>query len=160
MRKSTDFKTVYDKYGEMLYKIAFVYLGNPDDTEDVLQDVFVSFLQNSAKLKNDEHEKAWLIRTTRNKCLNMLKSPARKSVDLDSIQITSTDTDGDLQIDIIKQVIALPPKYKSAVILYYYNNYSVEEIARILKIGKSAVKMRLKRGRELLKLELEDYNNE
>lgn len=160
MNKGTDFKTVYDKYGEMLYRIAFVYLGNPDDTEDVLQDVFVSFLQNSAKLKNDEHEKAWLIRTTRNKCLNMLKSPARKSVDLDSIQITSTDTDGDLQIDIIKQVIALPPKYKSAVILYYYNNYSVEEIAKILKIGKSAVKMRLKRGRELLKLELEDYNNE
>ena len=46
------------------------------------------------------------------------------------------------------------------MILYYYNDYSVEEIAKILKISKSAVKMRLKRSRELLKIQLEDYDNE
>lgn len=46
MDNNTDFKTIYGKYGEMLYKIAFVYLGNRDDTEDVLQDVFVSLLRN------------------------------------------------------------------------------------------------------------------
>lgn len=160
MDNNTDFKTIYGKYGEMLYKIAFVYLGNRDDTEDVLQDVFVSLLRNPPKFKNEEHEKAWLIRTTRNKCLNMLKSPARKAADIDGVQIASLEINDDLHIDVIKQVIALPPKYKSAVILYYYNDYSVDEIAKILKIGKSAVKMRLKRGRELLKLELEDYNNE
>ena len=59
--------------------------------------------------------------------------------------------------DILKKVIALPEKYKSTVILYYYDDYSVDEISKILKISKSAVKMRLKRGREILKLELEDY---
>ena len=63
-----------------------------------------------------------------------------------------------VEIDIVKNVLSLPAKYKTAVILYYYNDYSVEEIAKILKISKSAVKMRLKRAREILKIELEDYN--
>ena len=160
MDKNTDFKTIYNKYGEMLYRIAFVYLGNQDDTEDILQDVFVTLLHNTPKFNNEEHEKAWLIRTTQNKCINLLKSPNRKNTDIDDIQIQADDDSKDLHIDIIKQVIALPEKYKSAVILYYYNDYSVTEIAKILKISKSAVKMRLKRSRELLKIQLEDYKDE
>ena len=56
-----------------------------------------------------------------------------------------------------EEILALPEKYKSSVILYYYNDCSVEEISKILKISKSAVKMRLKRSREILKTELEDY---
>ena len=160
MDKNTDFKTIYNKYGEMLYRIAFVYLGNQDDTEDVLQDVFVTLLNNTPKFTNTEHEKAWLIRITQNKCINLLKSPSRRTTDIDDMQIQTDDDNKDLHIDVIKQVVALAPKYKSAVILYYYNDYSVEEIAKTLKISKSAVKMRLKRSRELLKIQLEDYNNE
>lgn len=144
----------------MLYRIAFVYLGNPDDTEDVLQDVFVAFLYNTSGYKSDEHEKAWLIRTTQNKCLNLLKSSTRKTVDIDDIPLPNNEDNKDLHIDIINRILALPPKYKTAVILHYYNDYSVSEIAKILKISKSAVKMRLKRSRELLKIQLEDYKNE
>ena len=54
-------------------------------------------------------------------------------------------------------MLALPAKYKIVVLLYYYNDCSVEEIARILKLSKAAVKKRLQRGREMLKPELEDY---
>lgn len=160
MDKNTDFKTIYNTYGEMLYRIAFVYLGNPQDTEDVLQDVFFTFLNNSPKFKDDEHQKAWLIRTTQNKAVNLLKSASRKNVNIDDLQIHIKDTNNDLHIDILKKVLSLSPKYKSVIVLYYYNDYSVNEISQILKISKSAVKMRLKRSRELLKIELEDYENE
>ena len=62
-----------------------------------------------------------------------------------------------MEQDVISKVIALPQKYKSAIILFYYNDYTVEEISKTLKISKSAVKKRLQRGRDILKLELEDY---
>lgn len=160
MDKNTSFKNAYEKYGNMLYRIAFVYLGNEHDTEDILQEVFISLLYKSPAFKSQEHEKAWLIRTTQNKCINFLKSNQMKTVSLDDAQIITKTQNNDLHMDIIKQIVSLPPKYKSAVILFYYNNYSVEEIAQILKITKSAVKMRLKRSREILKIQLEDYSYE
>lgn len=160
MDKNTDFKTIYDKYGDMLYRIAFVYLANPDDAEDVLQDVFLAFFNKNPKLKDEEHKKAWLIRATQNKAINLLKSASRKNVNIDDLQIHIKDINNDLHIDVLKKVLSLSPKYKSVIVLYYYNDYSVNEIAQILKISKSAVKMRLKRSRELLKIELEDYENE
>lgn len=152
-----EFNTAYNNYGEMLYKIAFLYLGNADDSEDVLQDTFIKLLYNSPGFKDENHKKAWLIRVTQNNCKNLLKSFARKNISYDDLQIPSLSADDDLKMDVVKQVISLPVKYKSAIILYYYNDYSVSEIAHILKISKSAVKMQLKRGRELLKIKLEDY---
>lgn len=155
-----NFDKIYEKYGEMLYRIAFVYLGNTADTEDVLQEVFITLLHNTPEFKNEEHRKAWLIRTVQNRCINLLKKPARKAVCLDDLQLTSDDKDNDKRLDVLKEVIKLPPKYKSALLLYYYNDYSVDEIAKTLKISKSAVKMRLKRSREILKIQLEDYSYE
>ena len=64
------------------------------------------------------------------------------------------------RIDILQKIVKLSPKYKTAVILYYYYDYSVSQIADTLKISQSSVKMRLKRGRDILKLELEGYENE
>jgi RNA polymerase sigma-70 factor (ECF subfamily) len=135
-------------------------LGNPDDSEDVLQEVFIKLLYNSPNFKDENHKKAWLIRVTKNLCKNILKSSDHKNVLIEDYQFPISSNDDDLKIDIVKQIISLPTKYKSVIILYYYNDYSVSEIAQILKISKSAVKMQLKRGRELLKIKLEDYDNE
>ncbi|MBQ7115599.1 MAG: RNA polymerase sigma factor [Clostridia bacterium] len=160
MSTDIDFRTKYKEYGEMLYRIAFVYLGNPDDTEDILQEVFIALLYNSPEFKSKEHEKAWLIRITQNKCINFLKSTSRKNIPIDELKLPTYSENQEEKIDIIKNILSLPPKYKTTVILYYYNDYSVDEIAKILKISKSAVKMRLKRAREILKIELEDYHYE
>ena len=157
MSTNIDFHNKYKEYGEMLYRIAFVLLGNTDDTEDILQEVFITFLYNSPEFKTKEHEKAWLIRITQNKCINLLKSSSKKSVSIDELQFPTYSENNEEKIDIVKNILSLPHKYKTAVILYYYNDYSVEEIAKILKISKSAVKKRLQRGRDILKLELEDY---
>ena len=152
-----EFEAKYNEYGNMLFKIAFLYLGNASDTEDVLQDVFTKYLCGKYKFKNTEHEKAWFIRVTQNKCLDYLKKSGRKNECIDDVTVTATYKDEDLEQDVIAKVIALPEKYKSAIILFYYNDYTVKEISKTLKISKSAVKKRLQRGRDILKLELEDY---
>ena len=151
------FEAKYNEYGNMLFKIAFLYLGNASDTEDVLQDVFTKYLCGKYRFKNSEHEKAWFIRVTQNKCLDYLKKSGRKNECIDDVTVTAIYKDEDLEQDVIAKVIALPEKYKSAIILFYYNDYTVEEISKTLKISKSAVKKRLQRGRDILKLELEDY---
>lgn len=155
-----DFDSIYEKYGNMLYKVAFVYLGNAENAEDVLQDVFIAYLNTNKQFKTDEHKKAWLIRVTHNKCINLLKSPSRKNTDIDDVQLSCEEEDRDAKLDVIKQINLLPTKYKSVIILHYYNEFSVDEIAKILKISKSAVKMRLKRAREALKIQLEDNTYE
>ena len=155
------FEAKYKLYGDMLYKIAFVYLGNHHDVEDALQEVFVKLLYGSPHFKDIEHEKAWLIRVTQNKCLDMLKASAKKNVSAGDITLVdNAKTDCDTRLDVIKQVAALPTKYKTAVLLYYYYGCPVNEISRTLKISSSAVKQRLKRAREALKIELEDYSYE
>lgn len=155
-----DFESIYEKYGNMLYKVAFVYLGNAENAEDVLQDVFIAYLNTSKQFKSEEHKKAWLIRVTHNKCINLLKSPSRKNTDIDDVQLSGEEEDRDAKLDVIRQINLLPARYKSVIILHYYNALSVEEIAKILKISKSAVKMRLKRAREALKIQLEDNTYE
>lgn len=152
-----EFEAKYNEYGNMLYKIAFLYLGNASDTEDALQDVFTKYLCGKYRFKNSEHEKAWFIRVTQNKCLDYLKKSGRKNECIDDVSATATYKNNDMEQDVISKVIALPEKYKSAIILFYYNDYTVEEISKTLKISKSAVKKRLQRGRDILKLELEDY---
>ncbi len=151
-----EFESVFENYGKMLYKIAFLYLGNVADAEDILQEVFIKYLKSDKPFKNDEHKKAWLIRVTQNKCKDYLKSPFRNSGSYDE-STAFMHSNSDLNIDVIKKTVSLPQKYKSVIILHYYYNYSVKEISATLKISESAVKMRLKRGREILKMELEDY---
>lgn len=151
-----EFETKYNNYGKMLFRIAFLYVGNSADAEDILQDVFIKYLSKEQKFKDIEHEKAWFIRVTQNKALDYLRKKGRKSLSLDDIETFTYEKESS-SAEILKKVLALPEKYKSSVILYYYNDYTVEEISKILKISKSAVKMRLKRSREILKIELEDY---
>ena len=151
-----EFDAKYNDYGKMLFKIAFLYVGNSADAEDILQDVFIKCLSGRYSFKDSDHEKAWFIRVTQNKALDFLKRKGRKNISLDDIE-NFTYEKNDNSADILREILALPEKYKSSVILYYYNDYSVEEISKILKISKSAVKMRLKRSREILKTELEDY---
>lgn len=151
-----EFESKYKDYGRMLFRTAYLYVGNSADAEDILQEVFMKYLSGKYRFKDAEHEKAWFIRVTQNKALDFLKRKGRKNVSLDEINELTYEKNT-YSADVLKQVMALPEKHKSTVMLYYYDGYSVDEIAVILKISKSAVKMRLKRSREILKTELEDY---
>lgn len=154
LRPGGDIADAYQIYGSMLFKIAMVHLGNKEDAEEAMQETFIKLLYKSPDFRDLEHKKAWLIRVMTNHCKNMQGSLWRKRVMKveqidDYFEFTSPDR------VLMDHVLKLPFKYKTVIHLYYYEDYSVREIAGILQIKESAVKMRLNRGRKLLRMDLE-----
>lgn len=143
----------YAAHGAAVYRLAMVYLGRPADAEDVTQEVFLRLLDRAPVFADTDHEKRWLLRVTANLCRDQLRGFWRKrTVALDESCPVSEGPDRTLW----ETVLALPEVYKGPIHLHYYEGYSVAEVAEILKLSQSAVKMRLQRGRAMLKLELED----
>lgn len=146
----------YDLYKTILFRIAFSYLGNKQDCEDILQEAFIKLYLNSPFFPSLEDEKRWLIRITINLCKNHLRSFwHRNKMYLGDLEEFASEME-DLQV--LQEILNLPKKYNIVLHLYYIEGYKIKEIAEILKLSESAVKMRLKRGRELLKLEMEGIN--
>lgn len=149
------FDEKYSLYSNLIFKLSMTYLGNKSDAEDIVQEVFIKLFTNTESFKTPEHERFWIIRVTINMCKNHLGTFWHKNiVPLDSIQEQSEYTE--YNNDILDMLYSLPTNYRVALYLFYYENYSIEEISKILKVSKSAVKMRLKRGKEKLKLDLEE----
>ena len=148
-------EAAYDAYGTAVYRLAMAFLGHHADAEDVTQETFYRLLQRAPTFADENHQKRWLLKVAANLCRNQLRGFWRKRVTQleDSIPAIIPE-----ELEALNAVIALPEQYKLPIHLYYYEGYSVAEIAEILKLGQSAVKMRLKRGREILKIELEGLN--
>ena len=155
-----DFEEIYERYKTMLYRIAFTYLKNNADVEDVLQEVFLKRFYQAPEFANEEHENHWMIRITVNLCKNTLKSFWKKNVDgleeLPGWQDMLVGHRNDRKKEVLEEVMRLPAKQRIAGYLHYYEGYSCKEIANILACKESAVKMRLKKGRDLLKISLEE----
>ncbi len=155
-RPGSNFSEAFALYADMLFKISMTYLGSREDAEEIMQEVFYKLLTHSPAFADGEHEKAWLIRTAVNLCKDTQRSAwHRKVIKTEEMEAYYDDP---AEIGIMEDIMRLPVKYKTVIYLYYYEDYSVKQIAEILKIGESAVKMRLRRGRELLKMELEGEN--
>ncbi|WP_138753963.1 RNA polymerase sigma factor [Paenibacillus sinopodophylli] len=137
-----------DLYSQSMIKIAFAYLKNIADAEEVAQEVFLTYLQKRPVFENGEHEKAWLIRTTINKSKNMLKTgwfKSRNPVPEDLSYLPKEES------DVLQAVLALDKKYRIPIHLHYYEGYSIQEIAAILQSKPATVGTWLARGRLLLK---------
>ena len=142
----------YDACGPAVYRLAMVYLGRQADAEDVTQEAFVRLLCRAPAFSNADHRRRWLLQVAANLCRDQLRGFWRSRVtELDDALPAAPSQ----ELEALSAVLSLPEKYKLPIHLYYYEGYSVAEVAEILKLGQSAVKMRLKRGRELLRLELE-----
>ncbi len=151
----SDFERVYDKYSDVLYRLALSHLRHSEDAEDVVHDVFSKFITEPRKFDSEEYEKAWFIRVTVNCCRDVLrKGKYRVHLSLDEVENVLAE-EKTQSTDIIEIVSALPQKYKTVIILHYLEGYSVDEISFMLKLSASAVKMRLSRGRDLLKKRFE-----
>lgn len=146
------FEAAYDAYGGAVYRLAMVYLGRPADAEDVTQEAFLRLLYRAPAFTGEEHKKRWLLQVTANLCRDQLRGFWRKRVvELEDTLPAAVPEEREA----LRAVAGLPKQYRLPIHLYYYEGYSVAEITDILQLGQSAVKMRLKRGRELLKIELE-----
>ncbi len=155
LNKEQLFETVYSNYANMVYRLALSYLNHKEDAEDVVQDVFTKYMCGLHFPMDKEHEKAWFIRITINQCHDSLRRKKHRThISLDEIE----DFQGyeqEISFTLQETLQNLPEKYKSVIILHYLEGFSVQEIAKICRISVSATKMRLSRGRELLKKELE-----
>ena len=150
--KTEHFEEIYGRYSNMLYRLALTHLLSKEDAEDAVHDVFVKYINSPPLFFGEEHEKAWFIRVTVNQCHDIArKRRVRTHSPLeDAAEICAEMGAG----EVTEAVLGLEDTYKTPILLHYYEGYSVEECARILRISVSAVKMRLARAREKLKIDL------
>lgn len=150
----TDIRHILDVHGDALYRSAYLLLGNPHDVQDVLQEVLLRFLEKAPTFASAEHERAWLLRVTNNCCMDCLRFRRKHTyTDLDLLRECLPAPEQQAHLE---ELYALPAKWKSVLILHYFEGYSVAEITKILRLSESAVKKRLQRGREALKLALSE----
>lgn len=154
--KEQRWEDLVGEYQTMLYRIAFSNMKNRADAEDVVQEAFLRYMKDEKPIQNREHEKAWLIRTTIHICMDILKSSwHRKTVALDessAAQAKNVWLPYQSKDDrALEAVLQLPVHYRNPIWLFYYEDYSIQEIAVVLNEKEGTIKTRLRRGREEIK---------
>lgn len=143
-------------HADMIYRIALHNLKNTADAEDIFQDVCLALLTKNAPLFDDVHIKNWLIRVTINKCKNFRKSHWQSKTEALDL---SRENPNKTQNLIPELVYSLPQKYRNIIYLYYYEEYTIAEIAEILGENKNTINSKLQRARKKLKEILEEGDN-
>ncbi len=154
MRESVDL--LVEKYKNNLFGIAFNICKNMQDAEDIVQDTFIEYLTIKKEFDTLEHIRAWLIRVAINKSKNKNISFFRRNTVpledyMESFTFETQEASG-----LFVAVMNLSEKYRVVIHLFYYEDYSIKEIADILKLSESNVKVRLSRGRLILKNTLQE----
>ncbi len=146
-----EIENIVNTYSNMLFRLCFTMLGNNQDAEDAVSDVFMKYISEYRVFNDEEHKKAWLIKTATNRCRDMLKFyKIRRHSELDEVaEYCGKDDD----FEILAELLALPEKYRTVIHLHYIEGYKTDEIARMLKISSSAARKRLQYGRDKLKIE-------
>lgn len=152
-----NFPDIYAKLKNSIYAVAYNYLQNSSDACDIMQDSFVKLIESNQKFNDLDHIKAWVIRVCINASKNYLRDNKRHNeiqiIDFMSNYIASSNKEFDPNV--LQAVLSLPEKYRIPIHLFYYEDYSIKEIAAVLAISESATKVRLKRGRDILRKKLE-----
>lgn len=148
-------------YQNNLFAVAFNVCKNAQDAEDIVQDTFIQYYTMKKEFENEQHIRAWLLRVAINKAKNANHTFWRRNkLSLDDYMETLTFETPQSE-NLFETVMRLPEKYRIVIHLYYYEDYSVREIANILRLSESNVKVRLSRGRSLLKEVLkEEWDDE
>ncbi len=155
-----------EKHGDRVFRTAFMYLKNYQDAEDVLQMTFEKYLIAKPLFKSEEHEKAWLLRVAINISKNLVTCGWKKKVIYDDEQLKLfadeavaqegiSDSDDNSEV-ILKAVLALPKNLSVVIQLFYYEEYSVAQIADLLDISVGNVTTRLNRARKKLEKSLRE----
>lgn len=139
---------ILDTYGDRIYRLCFVILGNEADAEDALQETLIRYFQKKPVFSDSEHEKAWLLHVAANQCRDFLRVRKRHGyTDMDSLSLAAPEAPDKT---VLEALMLLPEKYRLVMVLHYVEEYRVEDIAKMIGRTPSAVKMRLQKGRRLL----------
>ena len=144
---SFEAKALFDTYADMVYRLALVRTRSKADAEDVLQEVFLRYLRKPPAFVEQEHAKAWMLRTTIHCSISLLTSAWRRKTVPEQEGISKPERED----EVYRSVLELPIKYRTATHLYYYEDYSVTEIAQLMQAQPSTVKSWLFRARAMLR---------
>lgn len=148
-----------DDYGNAILRLAYSYLHNMSDAEDIVQDTLIQYLRAAPEFKSAEHEKAWLLRTAANLSKNRIRYNSVRAADELKDELVSQERE-DLSF-VWEAVSALPQNYREVIHLFYYERLSTAEIAKILGRREGTVRSELSRGRDRLRRVLrEEYDFE
>lgn len=144
-------EVIVHTYGDILYRLCYIMLQNCSDAEDVVEETIIKYIEKKPQFKDDEHIKAWLITVAKNKCRDLLRYRQKHShFDIDEVRETPSQEEKN-DSDILHVLMTLPEKFRLVLTLYYVEELKTEEIAKIIGKTQSAVKMRLQKGRRMLK---------
>lgn len=158
--KIANIKKWMDLYGDCVMRMCLLYLKDYQDAEDAVQETFFKAYIKYDSFLGKSSEKTWIVRISINVCKNMLRKKKAAEVSMEEV-LNQISVDGNFERPMIEQfvleqIMRLPVRYKDVILLHYYQEMKVEEIAEVLHIPKSTVKTRLKRGRERLEPFLEE----
>lgn len=145
-----------EKYRDNVFAAAFSILKNPDDADDIVQETFLAYHRETKDFESEEHIRAWLLRVAINKAKNESRKLFRRAgVPLEEYMETLIFETPAAE-NLFEEVMKLPSKYRIVLHLFYYEDYPVKDISAMLGVSESNVKVRLNRGRKLLKGLLEE----
>ena len=148
-------REIIERYAPMVYRIALNRTLNTADAEDVMQETLLKLYLARKPFQSPEHERHWVVRVAVNECKKLLRSPwRRRTGPLEEAGEPVFDTPQ--QSELYQHVMGLPPKYRAAVYLYYYEGCSVQETAAAMGANPSTVQTWLMRARGKLKLILQE----
>ena len=149
MKRSVD--DAFREYGDRVFAAAFQICGNRADADDVVQDTFVKYYTLDREYESEAHLKAWLLRVAINRAKDVAGSFWRRNTVSWEEYMDELDFAAPEDSRLFQAVMQLPRKYRVPIHLHYYEEYSVEEIAKLLGSRPGTVKSQLSRGRKLLK---------
>lgn len=138
-----------DNYGDAVYKLCLIMLKNHADAADASQETFITYMDKSPLFTSTDKEKSWLMQVAANKCRDMLRTRNRRNTVSDDILENFPDSSEEHRI--VEALTSLPEKYRIVMILHYIEGYKTEEISGMIGKTTSAVKMRLSKGRNMLR---------
>ena len=147
-----NFEDQYARHFRMVWNLCCTYLKHPADAEDAVQEVFLRLALSKKQFLSHDHERAWLITTAKNVCRDELKRARRRELPLAEHDAPLPHPEPDETLEALR---ALPEKYRTALYLHYYEDLPTAQIAQLLHRRESTIRSDLRRGRLLLKKELE-----
>lgn len=158
-----DIEQLVHTYSDYLYRVALVYTKDARAAEEVVQDVFFNYYRKQSQFKGEATLKTYLVKMTINRSYDYLRSWKNKRlVLLEKIQGKPSTTTEQLLLqmemrgEVTQAVLALPVKYREIIVLYYYEEFSINEISALTGVSETALKSRLQRARKKLKITLQD----
>ncbi|WP_408009040.1 sigma-70 family RNA polymerase sigma factor [Pseudalkalibacillus sp. A8] len=150
-----------DQFGEKLTRLAYTYVKDWGKAEDIVQEAFVACYTKLDTFRGESSVKTWIYRITINRCHDYHRTWSFRNLQFtDKISRWIKGDTHTPEADLIakdesealaKQVLALPLKYREVLLLYYFEELSIQEISLMLLTNESTIKTRLHRGRQLLK---------